>query len=261
GYGGALAAGAVAEAVDRGHALVVMPGGPGDDRWTGVPVDGLIVVAPVMGDPAVTEARRRGLAVVTDGRPPAPEHSRVPYAHSDMEQGVRLVMEHLAERGARRVGLLTGPSSDAYTRDSEHAYVRWCAGRAWPATVERAGGGEPPLDAARRLLASERRPDAVHALHESYGEAVLTAAAERGLAVPGDLLVTAMGDGAPHPELTLLSRSPRATGALCVTLLIDVLHGGRPEPRPVPCALLPGASTAVGGERGHARPVPAPRTA
>ncbi|MER6913420.1 LacI family DNA-binding transcriptional regulator [Streptomyces sp. NPDC000594] len=250
-YREAFVAGAAAEAARRGHALAVVPARPGPGGWPGLPLDGLIVVGPVMGDPLITEARRRGLAVVTDGRPPAPEHSAVPFAQCDPEQGVALALDHLRERGAGRVALLSGPELDAHTLGTEHAYARWCARRAVPTLVERADEDEPPLAAARRLLGSDARPDGVHTLHETFADALLTAAAERGLPVPGELLVTTAAaaeaeqpGGGGRADLTVLTRSPRAMGALCVSLLDAMVHGGRPGPRSLPCALLPGASTA-----------------
>ncbi|MFI6285113.1 LacI family DNA-binding transcriptional regulator [Streptomyces sp. NPDC051018] len=244
-YYASLTAGAMVEAVDRDYALVVVPSRPGTDLWTRIPMDGLIVVDPVAGDPVITEALHRGLSVVTDGRPLDPGHGSIPYVHSDMLSGVPLALDHLHESGGRRTALLTGPQLDSYTLDSERAYTRWCEDRGLPATVERVRDGEPAHDAARRLLASPDRPDAVHALNETYGEALRAAARELGLAIPGDLRITAMGDREPgiRPALTLLSLAPRRIGALCAGMLIDVLNGGTPKPLSVPCTLIPGDST------------------
>ncbi|MFF3552151.1 LacI family DNA-binding transcriptional regulator [Streptomyces tsukubensis] len=244
-YYASLTAGAMVEAVDRDYALVVVPARPGTELWTRIPMDGLIVVDPVAGDPVIAEAVRRGLALVTDGRPLDPGHARIPYVHSDMTAGLPLAMEHLYGRGVRRTALLTGPEPDSYTLDSEHAYARWCAGRGLSARIERVRDGETARDAARRLLASGDRPDGVHALNETYGEALSAAAAELGIAVPDTLQVTAAGDAEPgtRPALTLLTLSPRRIGALCAGMLIDLLNGRAPEPVSVPCALVPGGST------------------
>ncbi|MEU9606574.1 LacI family DNA-binding transcriptional regulator [Streptomyces sp. NPDC048057] len=246
-YYASLTAGAMVAAVDRDYALVVVPARPGTDLWTRIPMDGLIVVDPVAGDPVITEALRRGLAVVTDGRPIDPAHAHLPYVHSDMGSGVPLALEHLRAGGARRTGLLTGPEIDSYTLDSEQAYARWCAERGLPAAVERVRDGEPARDAARRLLLADERPDAVHALNETYGEALRAAADDLGLSIPGDLQITAMGDSGPgaRPALTLLTLAPRRTGALCAGMLIDALSGLTPQPLSVPCALVPGGSTHV----------------
>ncbi|MEU3601376.1 LacI family DNA-binding transcriptional regulator [Streptomyces sp. NPDC006798] len=245
-YYASLTAGATVEAVDRDYALVVVPARPGSDLWTRIPMDGLIVVDPVAGDPVIAEAVRRGLALVTDGRPLDPEHARIPYVSGDMSAGVPLALDHLHGRGVRRTGLLTGPELDSYTLDSERAYARWCAERGVAGRVERIAPGESARDAARRLLAaSAGRPDGVHALNETYGEALLAVAAEAGLSVPGDLQITAAGDPGPgpRPPLTLLDLAPRRIGALCAGLLIDLLDGRAPRPVSVPCALVPGAST------------------
>ncbi|MGV9313247.1 LacI family DNA-binding transcriptional regulator [Streptomyces sp. NPDC003691] len=244
-YYASLTAGAMVEAVDRDYALVVVPARPGSDLWTRIPMDGLIVVDPVADDPVVAEAVRRGLALVTDGRPLDPGHARIPYVHSDMTAGMPLVLDHLHACGARRTGLLTGPELDSYTLDSERAYTRWCTARGLPARIERVRDGEPARGAARRLLAAGDRPDAVHALNETYGEALLAAAEDLGIGIPDGLQVTAMGDAEPgtRPALTLLTLAPRRIGALCAGMLIDLLNGLAPEPVSVPCALVPGDST------------------
>ncbi|MFE0425137.1 LacI family DNA-binding transcriptional regulator [Streptomyces sp. NPDC058953] len=179
-YYAGLTAGAMVEAVDRDYALVVVPARPGSELWTRIPMDGLIVVDPVAGDPVIAEAVRRGLALVTDGRPLDPEHAGIPYVHSDMAAGVPLALDHLYAGGVRRTGLLTGPELDSYTLDSERAYARWCAERGLPGRVVRIGDGESARDAARRLLASGERPDGVHTLNETYGEALLAVGARDG---------------------------------------------------------------------------------
>jgi DNA-binding LacI/PurR family transcriptional regulator len=86
----------------------------------------------------ISEARQRGLAVVADGRPSA-DAAGIPYVHSDMQQSLGLVLTHLIEAGARRIGLLTGPELDAYTLDTEQAYAAWSAER-----------GQAPAVALRR---------------------------------------------------------------------------------------------------------------
>ncbi|MFD0071056.1 LacI family DNA-binding transcriptional regulator [Streptomyces sp. NPDC127166] len=242
-YYAAITAGATVEAVDRDYALVVVPVGPGTDLWTRIPMDGLIVVDPIAGDPVIDEALRRGLAVVTDGRPMDPSHAELPYVQSDIVTGIESVMDHLYEAGARRTGLLTGPELDSFTLDSEQTYAAWCATRNLPAAVERTGPGEAARDAARRLL--DTHPDAVHALNRTYGEAVLAAARELGLAIPDDLMVTVVDEAEPGavPALTTLSLDARRVGTMCAAALIDRLTGGEPEPVTVPSRLVPGKST------------------
>ncbi|GGU97066.1 LacI family transcriptional regulator [Streptomyces litmocidini] len=245
-YYAAFTAGAMVEAVDRDYALVVVPVGPGTDLWTRIPMDGLIVVDPIAGDPVIDEALRRGLAVVTDGRPIDPAHAGLPYVQSDIVTGIGLVMDHLHDAGARRIGLLSGSELDSFTLDSEQTHAEWCAARHLPAAVERTAPGEPARDAARRLLAT--RPDAVHALNRTYGEAVLAAARELGLSIPGDLMVTVMDEAEPgaRPALTTLGLDPRRVGSACAAVLIDRLTGAEPEPVTVPSRLVPGESTRRG---------------
>ncbi|GGV38321.1 LacI family transcriptional regulator [Kitasatospora herbaricolor] len=241
-YYAAFTAGAMLEAVDRDYALTVVPAGPRGDLWTRVPMDGLIVVDPVADDPVVAEALRRGLAVVTDGRPLEP-HVALPYVESDIAGGIEQVMDHLHAGGARSIGLLTGPEFDSYTLSSDAAHADWGERHSVPTPAERVRPGERALDTARRLLTG--RPDAVYALNETYGQAVLEAAAEQGLAIPRDLMVAAMGEAEPgaRPPLTMLSLDPRQTGSACAGMLIDVLGGASPDALTLPSRLVPGGST------------------
>jgi DNA-binding LacI/PurR family transcriptional regulator len=252
-YYAALTSGAMIAALDRDYALIVVPLRPGSDLWGRVPMDGVIVVDPVADDPVIAEARKRGLAVVADGRPPGTVPggaADVPHVHSDMQHGLGLVLTHLVDSGARRIGLLTGPELDAYTLDTEQAYTAWCAKTGQPPVLVRVdpGGHEPEghaLEAARTLLTGAGRPDAVHAINETYAAALLQAAAELELDVPNALMVTAMGeDIGGHSSLTRLSLDTRRIGATCAEMLIDVLAGVDREPVTVPCELILGSSTA-----------------
>ncbi|WP_370094126.1 substrate-binding domain-containing protein [Streptacidiphilus sp. MAP12-20] len=115
-------------------------------------------------------------------------------------------------------------------------------------------GGRPvapdgrAVDAARELLIGADRPDAVHAINETYAAALLQVAAELGLAVPRQLMVTAMGEGgAPgRPALTRLALDTRRIGATCAEMLIDVLAGVERTPVTVACELVLGETSRQG---------------
>ena len=58
-----LIAAATGVAVGRDNALVVSPPAADWFVWDRVPLDGVIVIEPVVGEPALPDLRRRGLAV------------------------------------------------------------------------------------------------------------------------------------------------------------------------------------------------------
>ncbi|MCP9945265.1 LacI family transcriptional regulator [Streptomyces somaliensis] len=249
-YYAAFAAGATMAAVERDHALVVVPGDPASGLWTRVPMDGLIIVDPVRDDPLLADCARHGMPVVTDGRPIDPGYDGVPTVESDIEQGMTEMLVHLRESGAVRVGLLSGFEPDAYTQDCERLYRRWCAGTGQAPLVETPAAAEDPVEAALRLLASPGRPDAVHCLNETYGQALVVAARRLGLAVPDDLMISVMrasdqpgGSADWEIPLTTLSLDARRLGVECVATLIDVLDGKQPGGTVVPCSVVVRRST------------------
>jgi len=243
-YYRSMVAGAAIEAVEHGHAIAAIPVSPVRGLEVQVPCDGLIVIDPVRNDPILAGCRSRGIPVVTDGRPLDDGFEDVPVVSNDIAAGMAAVLEHLRTAGAERPALLTGPEPDAYTLDTERLFRDWCARFDRPGTVRRVRAGESPVAAADDLL--DRGVDAVHALNETYGNALLSVAASRGLEVPGRLRVTMMGDRdpfAPDSGAAYLSLNPAAVGAACVRVLVAHLDGERADDVTVPCAFLrPGSA-------------------
>ncbi|KES04883.1 hypothetical protein BU52_22845 [Streptomyces toyocaensis] len=249
-YYAAFSAGATMAAVERDYALVAVPGDPASGLWARVPMDGMIIVDPVREDPLLADCARRGMPVVTDGRPIDPGYEDVPTVESDLEQGMAAILGHLREAGAARVGLLSGPEPDAYTQDCERLYRQWCATAGQAPLVETPAVTEDPVEAALRMLSAPDRPDAVHGLNETYGQALIVAARRLGLTVPGDLMISVMrasdqaaGTTDWEVPLTALSLDARRLGAECVAALIDVLDGKEPGNSVVPCTVVVRGST------------------
>ena len=239
-YYRSVVAGAAIEAVQHGHAVAAIPVSPERGLEVQIACDGLIVVDPVRDDPILASCRRRGIPVVTDGRPLDPGFEDVPVVENDITTGMAEVLDHLRAAGTERPALLTGAEADAYTLDTERLFRNWCRRSGLPGTVRRVRAGESPVAAAESLL--DAGIDAVHALNETYGNAMLSAAASRGLEVPGRLRVTMMGDRdrlAPATGAAYLSLDPVAIGAACVRLLVARLDGDPAESRTVPCSFIP----------------------
>lgn len=239
-YYRSVVAGAAIEAVEHGHAVAAIPVSPSRGLEVQVACDGLIVVDPVQNDPILAICRSRGIPVVTDGRPLDPGFEDVPVVENDIAAGMGQVLDYLRSAGAERPAMLTGDEADAYTLDTERLFREWCDRFDLPATVRTVRGGENPVAAAESLL--DQGVDAVHALNETYGSALLSAAASRGLEVPGRLRLTMMGDRdrfAPDTGAAYLSLDPAAVGAACVRALVAQLDGGRAEDLTVPCMFIP----------------------
>lgn len=218
---------ATAAALDRGYALVVLPASSPHDVWGNVALDGTIVVDPVDDDPLVHELLRRGVPVVSGGHPGStPVYG---WVDNDHAAAVRSVLDHLADAGARTIGLLAA-SDGPGTGKGVAGYRAWCTDRGLTPLTEEYRARTPGAGraAAARLL--DRAPDAVFGLHEGCAVELLDAARERGLRVPDDLLLACCGEGA-DPSVTSLSLQPALAGAWAVELLVGVIEDAETGPR------------------------------
>lgn len=239
-YYRSVVAGAAMEAVEHGHAVAAIPFSRERGLEVQLACDGLIVVDPVRDDPVLAACRRGGIPVVTDGRPLDQGFEDVPVVETDVAGGMRSVLDHLAAGGAQRPGLLTGAQADAYTHDTERLFRDWCRRSGLPFRVHRVRTTESPVAAAMELL--DQGVDAIHALNETYGNALLSAAAARGIDIPGQLCVTMMGDRdpfAPPNGAAYLSLDPVSIGAACVRTLVAHINGRPAGDVTVPCRFTP----------------------
>jgi DNA-binding LacI/PurR family transcriptional regulator len=233
-YFAEMARAATSAALARGYALVILPATSlhrDFDVWSNVALDGTVVIDPSDHDPVVTELVRQGIPVVSDGRPGG-SLPVTAWVDNDHEAAVIGLLDHLAGAGARRIGLLTGTSTDTYTRLSTTAYLTWCE-RAGQDPVYEAYPAHDPCAgavAADRLLARPDRPDAVYGLFDPNGTDLLAAARRYGLSVPDDLLLVCCSESSVYartePPITTLSLKPGRIGTTVIQLLIDAIESG-----------------------------------
>ncbi|RMI42995.1 LacI family DNA-binding transcriptional regulator [Streptomyces triticirhizae] len=270
-YFAEMARAATSAALARGYALVILPAASQHrdfDVWSNVALDGTVVIDPSDHDPVVTELVRQGIPVVSDGQPGG-DLPVTAWVDNDHQAAVAGLLDHLAAAGARRIGLLTGTSTDTYTRLSTTAYLNWCE-RAGQEPVYEAYPAHDPCAgamAADRLLARPDRPDAVYGLFDPNGTDLLAAARRYGLRVPDDLLLVCCSEStvyaATEPPVTTLSLQPGRIGTAVIQLLIDAIEGGEtgrvPQFRMMPTELLVRASSQPGARRTERATVAAPR--
>ncbi|WP_186525913.1 LacI family DNA-binding transcriptional regulator [Leekyejoonella antrihumi] len=240
-YYRSVVAGAAMEAVEHGHAVAAIPfEADGRMRFT-MPIDGMVVVDPVRDDPILAECRRRGITVVTDGRPIDEVHDDEPMVQSDTARGLAELFGRLDDLQVRSPALLIGPEADSYTLDSTRYFRNWCRRAGHSTRVVRLKPGQDPVEAAGDLLDETERPGAIHSLNETYGNAVLEAAGRRRLRVPQDLAVTMMGDAtsvAPGNGAVYLVLDPVAVGAAATRLLVGALDHESVEDLLLPCRVV-----------------------
>lgn len=200
-------------------------------------VDGMILV-PLRTDDALIQAlREQEVPVVVVGRPLG-EHG-LDSVSTDSTDGIARAVNHLRELGRRRIGFLNGPldttPGQARQRGFDAAHQDGAVEVAEDFTV--AAG----VVAARRLLAAgeaQGRPlDAVVAANDLLAIAVIRAARERGLTVPGDLAVTGMDDTefgrVFQPSLTSVSLGSAERGRAAAGIMLSLAEGHHERTRQI----------------------------
>ncbi|WP_283137416.1 LacI family DNA-binding transcriptional regulator [Rhizohabitans arisaemae] len=203
-----LAVGIGRELLDRDrYALILDAGGdPAREillaqRLRDQRVDGLIV-QPLDPSAALWRDLAQALPVVSVGDS-LDAGATVGEVVFDNQLGVALSLDHLHELGHRRLAVLTPTRPGTPDRPADR-YVLAAAERLGLdvalCTSPQALGEATSV--ARRVLAGPSRPTAVFCLSDSIAYGVYAAAAELGLAVPGDVSVMGYDD---HPMSGLLS--------------------------------------------------------
>lgn len=185
---------------EAGYSLVTWthhPGGKARPLWETLQPDVVMSLTPL--DPETAAAIRRGGAVlVAPGEPGAPTE---PLGYG---MGPALQIQHLAERGHRRI--LYAESADPRIADlvAERAQIAARAAADLEVVLERRD--VPALDPAALLEWRAGGVTAIAAYNDDVAARVLNAALHAGLGVPGDLAVVGHDD-APISRLVLPSLS------------------------------------------------------
>jgi DNA-binding LacI/PurR family transcriptional regulator len=233
---------ATGTAVENGRALVIEGSQTGDLAFSEAEVDGAIVVDPVDDDQTIPSLRERGVPVVTTGREKSETLATEErfWVDNDHRSSTIEMLEHLAERGGERIGLITGPEVNSYTRDAIAGYREWCEEKGQSPMVALAEGTlneSSGFNAAEKLLGLENPPNAIYSIVDYLSLGALNAARANSITVPDELLI-GCGIDSPlsllsDPPLTALSLNPEKIGRAAVELLVEVIDGDQPTENPM----------------------------
>ncbi len=229
-----LAFGAVARAQHDDFDVVLLAGtaarGPIASR-----VDGLLIVDPDTADPAVPEMLAAGVPVVTGERYPGPSAAPTGAVVCDNAASLTALLDHLADRGARRPGLLAPRGDSAWAQALRMTAAAWGEAHAVPVAVRPVPFAATPAeaaDAASGLLRADPGVDAVVCGPDGAAPGVLYAADALGRTPGRDLLVASCVDGTAtrtsSPPITSVDLRPAEYGRACAELLADILAGRTP---------------------------------
>ncbi len=204
-------------------------------------VDGFILSNTTLNDPRIRYLLDMGFPFVAFGR--ANPEWDFAWVDVDGADGVQQAVNHLLELGHRRIACLAWPESSLsgqYRLSGYHTAMTAAGLEVDPAWVMRIENDyRQAYRAAQSWLAHdpERRPTAVVALTDLMAIGVMNAAADAGLRVGPDLAVVGFDDapitGYLRPPLTSLRQPIAEVGELAVSMLIDLVHGEKPEPSQV----------------------------
>jgi DNA-binding LacI/PurR family transcriptional regulator len=259
GFYAELIAAATGVAVARHQALVVSPPGADWFIWDRVPLDGVIVIEPVVGERALPDLRRRQVPFVTVSADPAGGATDA-VVRSDERAGTVALLEHLVASGGRTVGMLAPPPVSGFTRDCAETYRRWCARSGRPLLLDVVSEHDLTVDPSKgyvaaldRLLDARPAPDALFVPVEVAGVLVLDELGSRGISVPGDIMLATTRDmgrvTSTSPALTALEWDYPEIGKRAATMLLELIEGERTAPceEVVQTTVVPRTSTDRGG--------------
>ena len=209
--------------------------------------DGLIVIGQGTDDRPLRGLAAAGAPIVVWGAV-APDQ---PYCTvgGDNAQGGYLATAHLIERGARRLiflGDISHPEIAMRYRGFKTAIGEQAAEEAAkPAYAH--FDTQSGLVSTKEALQHNPEIDGIVASSDAVAMGALAAAAEMGIAVPEQLVVTGYDDISSSayfkPPLTTIRQDTVLGGKLLAERIIDILAGARPDSATIPIELVVRASS------------------
>jgi DNA-binding LacI/PurR family transcriptional regulator len=200
-------------------------------------VDGLILASPMFGVQSIAAASRELPMVLVARRSDVP---RVDSVTNDDPTGARLVMEHLANLGHRRIAHIDG-GRGAGAAERREGYERSMAERGLAEFVHvvpgsyTEEGGRHGVEAL--LAAGGPRPTAIFVANDLAALGALAVLAERGIRVAQDVSIVGYDNTSlaalRHINLTTVDQPRPDMGREAVALLLERLAGRREAARHV----------------------------
>jgi DNA-binding LacI/PurR family transcriptional regulator len=189
-------------------------------------VDALLLVAATLSSKLTQQCRDEGIPVISFGRRP-PRSKHVAGVTGNSREGAGQMAQHLLQQGYRRLALMAGSPESATNREREAGFTAYLASQGLPEPEREVGHcqRDSAFQAARNLLSSERRPDAIFCTNDDMALATLEVARyEFGLDIGREIGIAGFDDieeaAWPTFELTTYSLPMEAMIEKAVALLI-----------------------------------------
>lgn len=200
-------------------------------------VDGVLVQAPMTGDPRIALLSEIGLPFVVHGRASLGDDEGYAWVDVNNRKSFAAATCRLIALGHRRIALVNGPEALDFARRRRDGYEAALAEAGLPPRAGYVVHGEMTesrgYEATRAMLALSEPPTAILTSSILLALGVGRAAAEAGLRLGQDLsLITHDDDlsylrnGTGTPMFAATRSSVRAAGRIAAELLIEQIAGG-----------------------------------
>jgi LacI family repressor for deo operon, udp, cdd, tsx, nupC, and nupG len=183
------------------------------------------------------------------------EDAPCPRVRVDNVAAARALTTHLVDLGHRRIGTVLGPARSPLTRDRLRGYQLALRGAGIGRDDALIAQGDFSMSsgraAAMKLFASRTPPTAIFCFNDEMAMGAMQWLKGAGLSVPDDVSVAGFDDiefaSFCDPPLTTIAQPTRQLGNAAMSLLYEILAGGRPAhaTRTLPTKLIIRASTAA----------------
>lgn len=191
----------------------------------GHPVDGLLLLSPLIDAADLRDLSRRSPIVVT-GRSDITSHTVDTVVNNDAA-GAALAVEHLISLGHRRITHITGGNAPA-AAERERGFRDAMTAAGLSEYMRLVPGGvtdEDGYDAMTRLIAAGGLPTAVFAVNDFAALGALNAIEEDGMSVPEDVSLVGYDNSSiaafRHVSLTSIDQPHAELGRLAVRTLYE----------------------------------------
>ncbi|MFH1634200.1 MAG: LacI family DNA-binding transcriptional regulator [Chloroflexota bacterium] len=237
-YFSEILAGIGNQAAEMGYDLLVSTQPPGEQELDaykklveGRRVDGFIIVRTRCKDARIEYLCKAEFPFVAFGRTQSP--CNFPYVDEDSEIGMRLMVDHLAERGFERFSYLAAPENLMFAEFRLKGFLDGLSANNLPQDDHLIVIGDLTQNGgyaqANILLDLPEPPDAIVASNDLMAIGAISAAQEKGLRVGQDIAITGFDDTPmaehSHPPLTTVHQPVYKIGRMVCEMLIKRIQG------------------------------------
>ena len=243
-----IAASAAMSALTRDIALCLIPPHPAATGQSEIAVDGVILVEPGRDDPLVAHFEARQTPLVSVGT--VPGRPDIPAVDLRSRATATMLLDHLRDRGSRRVATVIGGStrtSQTETDEAYHAFATRSGTEPILIALDEEGGEELAYRRSLDLLGDHPEIDGLYLSIDAFASGAVRAARDLGRAIPGNLRIATRYDGLraklSEPPLTAVDLHLPEIADAAVELLRRRIEGGGGQTEAALPMLVPRAST------------------